>query len=268
MRLITSFLFTPFFLLLFDYGSLPVLFFSAGLIAVLAYEFFYVLEAKGLEPYFKVGVAGSVLIAMVMYFTTQTKAYFFLTTIIIVLAVNEMTRKDNRLFILHMSSTIFGIIYTGWLGGHILLVQRLSRNTFDSSILLFLTLFLVWMSDTGAYLIGMTIGRHKIIPRISPSKTYEGFFGGMIFTIVTTMIFRYLWLPCINPIDIILLGILAASAGLAGDLVESAMKRDAAMKDTANTLPGHGGVLDRFDSILFALPMLYYYYIFILIPRL
>lgn len=267
LRLLTSLFFVPLFLLLFDYGSIPLLIFIAGLIAVFAYEFFEILTQRGLEPYFKLGILGSVITAFVMYFTSQTMSLLALTLLTIIISVNELTRKNNDRIIVHMSSTIFGIIYTGWMGGHILLLRQLSGQYFNSAILVFLALFLIWMNDTWAFFTGTLFGKHKLLPRISPSKTIEGFIGGMIMSLISALIFRHFFTPFIPLIDMIIMTIVAGFVGLAGDLVESAMKRDASVKDASSILPGHGGVLDRFDSVLFALPVLYYYLIFIVIPR-
>lgn len=267
LRLITSLFFVPLFLLLFDYGSIPLLIFIAGLIAVFAYEFFEILTQRGLEPNFKLGILGSVITAFVMYFTSQTMSLFALTLLFIVISVNELTRRNNDRIIVHMSSTIFGIIYTGWMGGHILLLRQLSGQYFNSAILVFLALFLVWMNDTWAFFTGTLFGRHKLIVRISPSKTYEGLIGGLIMSVCSALLFRHFFAPFIPLPDMIIMTLIAGLAGLAGDLVESAMKRDARVKDASAILPGHGGVLDRFDSVLFALPVLYYYLLYIVIPR-
>ena len=267
-RMITSIFFVPFFLFLFDYGSIPLLIFIAGLIAVLSYEFFQILNQKGLEPYFKLGIIGSIITAFVMYFTSQAISFFVLTLLFITLSVAELTRKNNDRIILHMSSTIFGIMYIGWLGGHFLLLRQMSNAYFNSAVLFFFALYMVWMADTGAFFAGTLFGKHKILERISPSKTYEGLIGGMIFTVLSGLLYRFLWARFIPIIDIVIIGIIAALAGLAGDLVESAMKRDANVKDASSILPGHGGVLDRFDSVLFALPLIYYYMLYILMPRL
>lgn len=267
LRLITSVFFVPLFLLLFDYGSIPLLLFIAGLIAIFAYEFFQILTQRGLEPYFKLGILGSVITAFVMYFTSQTMSLFALTILFIVISVNELTRRNNDRIIVHMSSTIFGIIYTGWMGGHILLLRQLSGQYFNSAILVFLALFLIWMNDTWAFFTGTLFGRHKLIVRISPSKTYEGLIGGLIMSVFSALVFRHFFAPFIPLQDMIIMTLIAGLAGLAGDLVESAMKRDARVKDASAILPGHGGVLDRFDSVLFALPVLYYYILYIVIPR-
>ncbi len=267
-RFLVAIVFVPFFLALFTYGGYPYMFFILGLIAVLSFEFFHILEAKGLEPYFKFGIVASVIVAITQYYSSANFTYFIFTLIIISLSVSELMRKNVKHAITHMSTTVFGVIYTGWLGGHFLLLRELSYNITHSAVLLLFGLYMIWMADTGAFFVGTIFGKHKILPNISPSKSYEGLVGGVLFSILSGYVFRYFWAHFIPIYDMIFIGIIAALGGLAGDLVESAMKRDAKIKDASSFLPGHGGVLDRFDSVLFGLPLLYYYFLLIMIPRL
>lgn len=267
-RLLTSLIFVPFFLLLYDFGGMPFLFFTAGMIAVMAYEFFMILKAKGMEPYFKIGIAASVILAFTAYFSSALFIHFLITSLIIFLSVAELTRKSRDKVIIHISSTIFGVIYTGWMGGHILLLRHLSGMLVNSSLLVLFALYMIWLADTGAFFAGSLFGKHKILPRISPSKTYEGLIGGIVFSILAGFVFRYFWADFLTVTDIIIIGLIGSLGGLAGDLVESAMKRDAELKDVSSFLPGHGGVLDRFDSVLFALPLIYYYLMFFVKGRL
>lgn len=266
-RLLTSVAFVPFFLAIFDYGSYPFLFLILGIIGIMAYEFFYLLREKNLQPYFKAGVIASVVLGFIMYYSSALFTYFLITLLIMLVTVGELRRKDGGKSIIYMSSTTFGVIYTGWLGGHMLLVRQFSEANLYSGILIYLPFLMIWMADTGAFFLGSLFGRHKIIPQISPSKSYEGLVGGLLFSFLSGFGFMKLWAPFLSVIDILLLSLIAVIAGLCGDLVESAMKRDANIKDISSFLPGHGGVLDRFDSILFALPLFYYYFVFFLKGR-
>ena len=120
-----------------------------------------------------------------------------------------------------------------------------------------------WASDTFAYFVGTYLGKHKLCPLISPGKTIEGAIGGMIGSVIAIMLLGVLFkLPVYH---CIIMGILVGIAAPLGDLVESAIKRFAGVKDSGQILPGHGGILDRFDSILFTVPAIYYYmHIFVL----
>lgn len=125
-----------------------------------------------------------------------------------------------------------------------------------------LTIFvLMWLNDTGAYLVGCSIGRHKLIERVSPKKTWEGFFGGLIFSMAVSLLIFYFIKPFegMAHIDMSLIfwlsvGAIVSIIGTWGDLIESMIKRDLQIKDSGNLIPGHGGILDRIDSILFVLP--------------
>ena len=125
-----------------------------------------------------------------------------------------------------------------------------------------LTIFvLMWLNDTGAYLVGCSIGRHKLIERVSPKKTWEGFFGGLIFSMAVSLMIFYFIKPFegMEHIDMSLIfwlsvGAIVSIIGTWGDLIESMIKRDLQIKDSGNLIPGHGGILDRIDSILFVLP--------------
>jgi phosphatidate cytidylyltransferase len=117
---------------------------------------------------------------------------------------------------------------------------------------------LIWVNDTFAYLVGIVFGRHKLIPRISPKKSWEGFFGGILFTLVSTLLFHHFY-PQIALWKWLVFGLLTAVSSVFGDLAESMLKRAANLKDSGTLLPGHGGVLDRIDSLLLASPVIYSY---------
>lgn len=121
---------------------------------------------------------------------------------------------------------------------------------------------LIWVTDTGAYLTGMTLGKHKFFERISPKKTWEGFIGGAVFAIVGSIVFGYFF-PIVPIWQWIVFGILVVIFGTYGDLFESLLKRTVQIKDSGNILPGHGGLLDRFDSFLLAIPVIYIYLTFL-----
>ena len=116
----------------------------------------------------------------------------------------------------------------------------------------------VWLDDTGAYLVGSLIGKHKLFERISPKKSWEGFFGGLILALASSQAFAW-FAPEINRMNWLGLAATVALFGTSGDLIESLLKRTLGVKDSGNVLPGHGGMLDRFDSVMLAVPASYIY---------
>ena len=116
----------------------------------------------------------------------------------------------------------------------------------------------VWLDDTGAYLVGSLIGKHKLFERISPKKSWEGFFGGLILSLASSQAFAW-FAPEINRMNWLGLAATVVLFGTWGDLIESLLKRTLGVKDSGNVLPGHGGMLDRFDSVMLAVPTSYIY---------
>lgn len=173
----------------------------------------------------------------------------------------EIVRRNPPSALLNISATLLGVLYVGWLfGRHIILLRQMS----DGRNLIFFLMGVTWGGDIGAYLIGMRLGKHKIIPAISPGKSIEGYFAGIIFSFAVALAFRHWLLSNIGLLHIIILGIGLAVIGQIGDLAESLLKRGANMKDSGRIMPGHGGILDRCDSMIFIAPALYYYAIYIL----
>jgi phosphatidate cytidylyltransferase len=138
------------------------------------------------------------------------------------------------------------------------------KNFFDIPIrlgtsLALLPFVLTWSNDSAAFFVGRKIGKTKFFPVVSPKKTWEGVIGGAIATIITAFIYHYLYASYLSWFDCVTLGIGVGIVAPIGDLVESMIKRDVKIKDASSTIPGHGGFLDRFDSLLFTAPLIYYY---------
>lgn len=158
------------------------------------------------------------------------------------------------------ASIFWGIIYLGGLCGYMLLLRQLPQGAIYTYILL----IGVWLNDTYAYFIGIRWGRHKLAPRISPKKSWEGAAAGLAGTVFTALAATQLaprWFP-LAPAKGALLAAGIAVFAMVGDLMESAMKRRFQVKDSGRLIPGHGGILDRFDSLLLAAPFVYYFFIF------
>jgi phosphatidate cytidylyltransferase len=163
-----------------------------------------------------------------------------------------------------------GILYTGWLLG-LFVALRLEPGTpsfpHAGRDFVYLALFATFASDSAAYFIGRAIGRHKLAPGISPGKTWEGGVAGVCGAVIISLLFT-LATPLQLPLSYgqaIILGVLISVFGQIGDLAESLLKRNTGVKDSGNLMPGHGGLLDRMDSIVFAGVVVYLYYIFVVV---
>lgn len=142
---------------------------------------------------------------------------------------------------------------------------------FHNGMMVVTLLFIVWMNDTGAYLVGVSIGKHKMTPKISPKKSWEGFFGGLLFGVGTALaMYALYWRPetsspefdideWIPKVQWLGFGLVVSLAGVGGDLIESKFKRTLGIKDSGKMIPGHGGMLDRFDALLMAIPVAWIY---------
>jgi len=242
-------------------------------IARAVWEFYVICEAKGLRTYKVWGAIATVaLISGSWFFYGQHNrlqlSYDFDILILLVFIlgvfIRQFPQKHNPIGIETMSVTIFGLLYVAWLGNFITRVNFVSeQGRFFVMLLVVVTKF----TDIGAYLTGSTIGRHKMTPRISPKKTWEGTFGGIAFAVGGAVMCLY-WphqlsegmrAAGMNLTHALVLGLLLGVAAVIGDLAESLVKREAGIKDSSTILPGHGGALDLVDSLLFTAPLLYVY---------
>jgi phosphatidate cytidylyltransferase len=150
---------------------------------------------------------------------------------------------------------VTGMLYIGLTLSFLVLTRMLPHGEW----LIFFLLLVTWAGDTGAYYAGTLYGQHRLAPRISPKKTVEGLMGGLIAATMTAYLARWWFMPDLSGFDCVILAIIITLTGLWGDLAESAIKRSVGAKDSGGLLPGHGGMLDRLDSLLFSAPAFYYY---------
>ena len=181
---------------------------------------------------------------------------------ILLLMTWEMFRKKPHVME-NVASTFFAAIFIGMAMSYFILLQQLGYEGQGGHLggYAVLTVFMgVWSCDTLAYFVGSAIGKHKIFPRVSPNKSWEGSIAGLIGSFIALLlIVRAGWLPGLDYTDALILGLITGVAGQLGDFAESLVKRDVGVKDSSNLLPGHGGAWDRLDSILFAAPLSYLY---------
>lgn len=159
--------------------------------------------------------------------------------------------------------SFFGAAYVGGLMGFMIAIRLWSNGYLSGAELLLMLFIVIWSGDSFAYFAGKSFGRHKLAPVISPHKTWEGAVAGFLFSIVAAVVCKYTFLQEMNLSDAVALGALIGVIGQIGDLAESIVKRAAEVKDSGGIIPGHGGMLDRIDSLLFGAPAMYYYLSFL-----
>ena len=253
----------------------PIPFFFVALAAVaaiLALNEFYGLASKvACKPFVVIGILSCLLlIACFVFKRPEWVIAVLAATLIVLLAAALSLANEMASSLTSISSTMFGAVYVG-LPCALLVGVRMIGDTSDThhlaSKLLTLFLALVMMTDTGAYYTGRAIGRHKLAPRVSPGKTVEGAIGGFAAALATGPLCRLIFFPELPLLDSVILGGAVSVLGQTGDLAESMLKRGSAVKDSSNLLPGHGGMLDRLDSILVAAPAIYFYSRYFILHR-
>ena len=277
LRVLSAVLFLPLLFLAAKVGGLLWLAFSLIVVGLGLREFYRMMESKGLAPHWKSGTFAVLLLPIGTYLRlrlgrdSEWNLGALLTVLIGAILLAELRRGAGKQAVANIASTLLGVVYIGWFGSHIELLRELPRPfhlpyALGASFAL-LPFFLAWICDTAAYAVGLAWGRTRLMPDVSPGKSLEGAIAGLLATLGAAFLARATFAPYLTAIDAGVLGILVGVLGQLGDLVESLLKRDAETKDTSRIIPGHGGVLDRFDSVLFAAPVVAYYIIFRVLSR-
>jgi phosphatidate cytidylyltransferase len=226
-------------------------------------EYFLFAEARGAGAFSWIGYAMASTILLSFYFTESHIELFFPLCSAIAMIAALISRRDFGRALEATAFTVFGAWYLGGLMGYLVGVRMIGSGGELGADLLMMLLVVVWAGDTFAYLFGRWIGKHKLA-EVSPNKTWEGSIAGFIFSILAALGCHYLFIQQLAPIHAAILGALVGITGQIGDLCESLLKRSASIKDSGSILPGHGGMLDRIDSLLFGAPTIYYYFYFFL----
>jgi phosphatidate cytidylyltransferase len=199
-------------------------------------------------------VLGLILSILFSYGDADIFSPFFVLILLVLCGLFMITSQNLLTAISNLSITFFGIFYIGFLLSHVILI----RNQVDGREWLLFLMITVWAGDIIALFTGTLFGRHKLYPKISPNKTYEGFLGAIVGSVIIGFLYASFFLPYFNKGACILVAVGIGTLGQLGDFTESMLKRSAQVKDSGSLFPGHGGVLDRIDSFLFAAPFLYY----------
>ena len=251
-------------------GGLYLLLFVDLVIVLGLREFYRIAAAKDIEANQTLGILGGIGLSLAVWGQTEQSIPGIITAVLILTASIEIFRKKISSPLLNTSATVFGMLYVGWLTSHLILLRRLPER-YDSLTDMagvgaaLIAMLIPWVYDTFAYFTGRAFGRHKLIPRVSAGKTVEGVIGGLVGTPLVLLALRATLFPFLTAIDCVILSVIGSVASQIGDLAESLIKRDAGVKDASQIIPGHGGVLDRFDSVLFSAPVVYYYLILVVL---
>ncbi|MDI9475935.1 MAG: phosphatidate cytidylyltransferase [Natronincolaceae bacterium] len=256
-RIVSAVIGLPFLLAVIIAGE-TLLFIAFLVISLIAlWEFYNGCKSK-FTPMETAGYTGSIIILTVMNFTLQLSYILMLFSILVIILNIIKLIHNNKYNFVDISITLYSLVYIPFLLGHILLISKQPNN-----IIIWLVFITAWGTDTLAYFSGYLFGRRELCPSISPKKTIEGAIGGTLGSMVVSLIFGYFFLRD-HLFVVALIGILGSVVAQIGDLSASLIKRYIGIKDFGNIMPGHGGILDRFDSILFTAPIIYYILIFII----
>lgn len=271
-RILSGIILIPIVLLLIYYANFYGFLVTIVLIEMIAlHELVKISQTSSIKINKEFAFAGIILLAWNMVIPQKfIFAGLFLGCIFFICAKDLLQRMKYKsefntpvsILIKTVVVNFLGLIYIGWFLNYAVLLRKISPH------MILFPLIITWANDTGAYAIGKIFGKHKLAPKISPNKTWEGSIAGICCGMISVAIFKF----AVNRIPLfadisyskfLFVGIIISIAGQLGDLFESYIKRKCKVKDSGNLIPGHGGLLDRIDSLIFALPITYYFFIFI-----
>ena len=221
-------------------------------------EFYNGFHAIGVKPSYPVACVAAVVLYAVELFGGDHREWYMLWFFGVVLASLLYLFKIEERKLEDAMATITGIFYVVFFSFHVTLVDRT-----DYSLMVWLIVITAFGTDIMAYFSGYLLGKHKLCPKISPKKTIEGSIGGILGSVILSGLFGWFFMPDVL-VHCLVIGVLGGIVSQFGDLTASIFKRKMGIKDYGNLIPGHGGILDRFDSVLFTGPMVYYYIVLVM----
>lgn len=247
-------------------GSIPLYVLLIVIICLASGEFVRILKHKGFHPSLTI-IRASAIIFATLTFLHRFDMVPSMLTLTIMASFLIVLFKGRQPYIVNVATTALGALYCGWLPCHLLLIRQIGMNRIsafqfslsDGLYLLMFVFLAVAMTDIGAYYFGINFGKRKLAEVISPKKTVEGAIGGAFCAILVSCLVGVFYAR-LSLCQAIIGGLLITLSAQLGDLSESLIKRDAGVKDSSDILPGHGGILDRFDGYIFALPVAYYFF--------
>ena len=263
LRIVSGLAFVPLLILLAHVGGIAFWLFTALQVSLGLIEFYRMMERRGLRPYLRLGIAAALGLLWVCYRPDTPHVGFLMAAVLLLVLALELRRPEARQRVEDMAVTCFGVLYVGWLSAHLVLLRELpwraGTSYAEGASFVLLAFFVTWSCDSGAYAIGRLFGRNRPWTHISPRKSVEGAIGGLVAACAAAFIARAWFAHYLAVRDAIVLGFLVGVFAQVGDLVESLLKRDTDHGDSSDLIPGHGGILDRFDSLYFAAPLVVYY---------
>lgn len=260
-RILVSVFAIPLILILCYVGNIYFFLFAAAIALVSFYEFSQMAKNKGANVNLSLGFF-SVLFLLLNSYLHFFDSYSSVVLIVFLSALIELFRNKYSA-IINIGATLLGIFYTGIFGASLIGIREFYPHIgslyLQGGYLIISVLAAIWICDSAAYFGGVSLGKHKLFPRVSPHKSWEGAAFGFLFAILTMIIAHFIVLDFLTLFESIILGVIVGIIGQTGDLVESLIKRDADVKDSSALIPGHGGFFDRFDSLLFSAPVILLY---------
>ncbi|MBT5028508.1 MAG: phosphatidate cytidylyltransferase, partial [Nitrospina sp.] len=228
----------------------------ASIVLIAAHEYFSMIANAGISGFPIEGLVLSFLLLATWFFIPQFLSLFGVFIPLTLFIVWCFREKNVRVALDSISYTLFGILYTAGLGGYFLLISNLEGGR---QMLVFILLF-VWVGDSAAFYVGRKLGERKLLEVVSPNKTIAGAVANVMGTLIAALLASSLFFNEIPLIHCLIVAFICGIIGQFGDLAESLIKRNCRVKDSGTLIPGHGGVLDRIDSLLFVGPAFYCYY--------
>jgi phosphatidate cytidylyltransferase len=258
-RVIVAVLAIPLILAVCYFGGYYFLAFTLGIALISFYEFSLMAKTKGTNINLWIGFLGIIYIVLNQYFHFQLDNYHFLILYAVIICLIELFR-NNGSAIYNLGGTLFGVVYMGLFAASLVGLREFYQEQYTNGGFLVISVFAsIWICDSAAYYGGTALGKHRLFLRVSPKKSWEGAVFGFVFAVLTMIVAKFIVLDFLDWNTIIALGVIIGIIGQLGDLVESLLKRDAQVKDSSNILPGHGGMFDRFDSLLLTAPVVFLY---------
>lgn len=258
-RVIVAAIFIPIFFFLIIQGGFYFLGLTCGIIAVGLIEFHQGVHKEDNPGIPFKNIALGLCIPIAIYFKGEAILPFILTFVILAIFFGELFKLRVVKSQANIMISLLGILYVSYLLSFLVIMRSIPSL---GLVLVITVLFTTWMGDTGAFTIGSLFGKHAFLSVYSNHKSVEGFLGAIGFSTAAMFVLR-VWLP-VPLVHLVLLGLLMGVCGELGDFFESMLKRNLNIKDFGKLLPGHGGILDRFDSLFFSVPIFFYYTKYIL----